>query len=78
MKIELNDPAMPKGTLFSVNALGTLENGKSVEFSDEEIAFFEQEQGRSIEEAFALNPNIKIAGKYVAKLADDETEKEVS
>lgn len=71
MKIELNDPSAPKGTLFSVYALGSLFNGESVEFTDEEVAFFEAEQGRSIQEAFETNQFIKISGKYVAKPVED-------
>jgi hypothetical protein len=68
MKIELNDPSAAKGKQFYVNDLGSLENGKAVEFSDEEVAVFELAQGRSIKEAFAANPNIKLS---VVKGGDD-------
>lgn len=61
MKIEVNDPALPKGTLLSVYALGILENGKTAEFSDAEVAAFEAEQGRSIQEAFADSVTIKVS-----------------
>lgn len=74
MKIELNDPTQPKGMLFSVYALGSLINGESVEFTDEEVAFFEADQGRTVQEAFETNQFIKISGKYVAKPVDEKDE----
>jgi len=68
MKVELNDPSIEKGKELYVNGLGSLENGKAVEFSNEQIEEFEMFQGRSIREAFAANPNIKLS---VAKGGDD-------
>lgn len=70
MKIEFNEPTMPKGMLFHVNALGALENGKSVDFSAEEVATFEAAQGRTIQEAFKDSPNVKILGS-ASKGGDD-------
>lgn len=63
MRIEIDDPTMPKGTLFHVNGLGTLENGKTTEFSDEEVKAFEALQGRTVRESFKDNPNVKVVGK---------------
>jgi len=68
MKVELNEPSMEKGKELYVNGLGSLENGKAVEFSNEQIEVFETLQGRSIKEAFASNPNIKLSA---AKGGDD-------
>lgn len=69
MKIELNEPSQPKGMEFHVNGLGTLVNGKAVDFSDEEIAAFEEAVGRSVKEAFASAVNIKVTAS--AKGGDD-------
>lgn len=73
MKIELNEPTQPKGMEFYVNGLGTLVNGKAVEFSADEISAFEDAVGQSVKEAFAGAPNIKVGGgsEAAAKGGDD-------
>ncbi len=62
MKITINNPEWPKGAEFHVNDLGTLENGKTVEVSDEQLKLFETIQGRSIKEAFKENVYISLGG----------------
>lgn len=60
MKVELNEPTMPKGMEFYVNGLGVLENGKAVDFSDEEVATFEHLTGQNIKDAFKGSSNVKV------------------
>lgn len=67
MKIELDEPTLPKGMELYINNLGVLENGKAVEFSAEEVSAFEAATGRDIHEAFEGNPNIKVGGKHTYK-----------
>ena len=45
MRVELNDPSLEKGKELYVNNLGVLINGKSVEFSEEDIKLFEKKIG---------------------------------
>lgn len=73
VRIEVDDPALPKGTKLSVYALGELENGKTVEFSKEEIEFFESEQGRSVEEAFVNNETVKVHTSKAKELEKEVT-----
>jgi len=56
MKVELNDPTLEKGKELYVKDLGVLVNGKSVDFSSEDVERF----GRDLKEAFKDNPNIKV------------------
>lgn len=60
MKVSLKDESLPDGTELHVHSLGMLVNGKSVEFSDEEVAAFEEARGVSVAEAFADDPRIHV------------------
>lgn len=60
MKVSLKDDSLADGTELHVVGLGTLVNGSSVEFDDEQVALFEQERGLSVEEAFASDDRVKV------------------
>jgi len=60
MKVSLKDDRMPDGTELHVRGLGMLVNGSSVEFSDEQVAAFEQEKGMSLEDAFADDERVGV------------------
>jgi hypothetical protein len=62
MKVELNDDSWPKGTELYINGLGTVVNGKAVEFSEEEVAAFEALVGESASKALKGNENLKVSG----------------
>lgn len=62
MKVELNDDSLPKGAKLHVNGLGTLENGKAVEFDDEALAAFEVFSGKSVADAFKDNERVTLSG----------------
>lgn len=71
MKVELNDPAMPKETIFEVVGLGLLENGKTTEFSAEEVSNFEATQGKTLQEAFKGSSIVKVSESAKEKGGDD-------
>lgn len=60
MKVSLKDESVPDGTELYIVGLGTLINGSSVEFSDEQVESFEQERGMSVEKAFANDDRVKV------------------
>lgn len=62
MKVEYNDDSLPKGAKLHVNGLGTLENGKDVEFDDDALAKFEAETGKTVADAFKDNPKVTLSG----------------
>lgn len=62
MKVEYNDDSLPKGSEVFVNGLGTLVNGKEVEFDDEALAVFEAETGQTVAEAFKDSEKVKLSG----------------
>jgi hypothetical protein len=51
-KITFVNPDMPDGKEYWVKNLGLLVNNKQVEFSDEEVAAFEEATGKTLKEAF--------------------------
>jgi len=61
MKIMWKDESLPDGSERYVKGLGMLVNGRSMEFSAEEVRAFEAASGRKFDKAFANNPNIKLA-----------------
>lgn len=65
MKVELNDERWPKGTEFHIAELGTLVNGKTVEFSAEEIEQFETATGTKVAQALKgiENANVDTSAK---------------
>jgi hypothetical protein len=63
MKVELNDDSLPKGTEYHVEGLGTLVNGKSVEFDKEAVTAFEERTGQTVAEAFKENANVSLSGE---------------
>lgn len=60
MKVSLKDDSIAEGTELHVVGLGTLINGSSVEFDDEQVSTFEQDRGMSVEEAFANDDRVKV------------------
>lgn len=74
MKVEYNDESLPKGTELHVEGLGTLVNGKSVEFNDEAVTSFEEFTGKKAAEAFKNNANVNIGGSG-SKTSDDKDDK---
>ena len=67
MKVELNDDSLPKGTELAVASLGTLVNGKAVEFDDEAEATFEAATGQKLATAFKGNANVCVSGSSSKK-----------
>jgi hypothetical protein len=74
MKVSLKDDSLPDGTELYVRGLGTLINGGSVEFSDEEVEAFEAERDLPLEEAFANDPRINVGKASKLPPADDRKE----
>lgn len=62
MKVEYNDDSLPKGAELHVNGLGTLVNGKAVEFDEDALATFEAETGKTIADAFKSNAKVTLSG----------------
>lgn len=74
MKVELNDDTLPKGTELHVEGLGTLVNGKSVEFEKEAVDSFEARFGRTVAEAFKDDARISLSGEGSRTTSDDKKE----
>jgi len=70
MKVSFKDDRMPDGTELYVRGLGMLENGKTVEFSKEELERFENETGKKLSQAFKNDDRIKL-GTESSKGGDD-------
>ena len=62
MKVELHDDSLPKGTELAVTNLGTLVNGKEVEFDDDALAAFEAATGQTVAEAFKSDDRVTLSG----------------
>jgi len=62
MKVSLKDDTLEAGTELYVVGLGTLVNGKTVEFSKEEVEAFESQSGNKLADAFNNDPRIELAG----------------
>lgn len=62
MKVTLKDESIPEGRELHVKGLGTLVNGKAVEFSKEQIDAFEAHTGIKFADAFRNNPNVELSG----------------
>ena len=62
MKVSLKDDSMPDGTELHVRGLGMLVNGKTVEFTKEEIERFESDSGKKLSEAFKNDDRISLSG----------------
>lgn len=60
MKVSLKDASRPEGTELHVRGLGTLVNGKTIEFDKEQVAAFEARRGMTLEKAFKNNPSITV------------------
>lgn len=67
MKVELNDDSLPKGTELAVHNLGTLINGKAVEFDDETVAAFEAASGQKLASAFKGDSRISVSSSSSKK-----------
>ena len=74
MKVSLKDDSLPDGTELYVQGLGTLINGSSVDFSDEEVAAFEAEQGLALEGAFDNDPRVSVGKASKLPPADEGKE----
>lgn len=63
MKVTLNDASQVQGKELYVKGLGTLINGKAVDFPASQVEAFESLKGMKIEKAFADNPHIRIGAE---------------
>ena len=63
MKVELNDDRLPKGAELHINGLGTLVNGKAVDFDNDAVEAFETFSGQTVAEAFKGNERISLSGE---------------
>lgn len=73
MKVELNDERVPKGAEVHVEGLGTLVNGKAVEFDDDALASFEEATGKTVADAFKDNSRVKLAGAGSRTTSEDDS-----
>lgn len=73
MKVELNDDSLAKGTELHVVGLGTLINGKAIDFDKEAVAAFEAQTGQTVAEAFASNAKITLSGEGSRTTSDSDT-----
>jgi hypothetical protein len=62
VKISLKDDSLPDDTELYVRGLGMLVNGKTVEFSQEDIDAFETETGVKLANAFKNDPRVTLSG----------------
>jgi hypothetical protein len=68
LTIKYSHPHFPDGTLVGVHPFGELENnGAAVDISEETEQRFIDENGVGIEEAFANDSNITVAGTATVK-----------
>lgn len=72
MKVELNDDRLPKGAELHVEGLGTLVNGKAVEFDKDAVAAFEERTGKTVAEAFKSNANVSLSGEGSRTTSDSD------
>lgn len=75
MKVELNDDRLPKGAELHVQGLGTLVNGKSVEFDKDAIDAFEEQTGQTVAESFKNDARITMSGEGSRTTSDDKDSK---
>jgi len=68
VKVSLKDASLPDGTELYVRGLGTLVNGQTVDFSQEEVDFFEAETGSKLSAAFKEDPRVTVGN---VKVGDD-------
>jgi hypothetical protein len=60
-KLEYNDPAFPKDTVFDLGGVG-VKNGSSVTVDAETQARVEAHHGKPLKEALGNSPFVKISG----------------
>lgn len=60
MKLSINHPHFPKGTLFSVPGLAAIPNGDTAEVDDDTVALFEAANEKSVKDYFANDPHVKV------------------
>jgi hypothetical protein len=66
----VNNKAFPEGTVFSVDHLGEIPNGGSLEVSEDAEAMFISARGMSIEDAFKNNDAIEVSGSSSVDAAE--------
>lgn len=62
LRLSFHHPHFPEGYKFALNDLGVIENGGSLEVSDEQAAQFAAARGKTVEEAFANSPETTVEG----------------
>lgn len=63
LTISYKNDAYPEGKIFSIQGIGNIPNGSSVEISEEQEHEFEAFHGKTIEEAFADSQVVTLGGQ---------------